>query len=150
MQTSNNLAKRVRPPRTRREKDLQNLRSRRYRKKNLKKVRKSAREWGRRNAERVRKYSLDWYHRNPKKTKNSSLRKNHGITLEEYNRMFCRQSGECAICQKKMKIGCVDHDHASGLIRGLLCHPCNFALGLLKDSPVTARRAADYLERGGI
>jgi len=147
MQTLNSPIIRVRRPRTREEKDLQNLRSRRYREKNLEKVRKSAREWNQRNAEKVRKYSLHWYHGNPQKAKDASLRKNHGISLEEYNRMFVSQSGNCAICQKRMKIGCVDHCHVSGRIRGLLCHSCNFALGLLKDSPKIIRSAAEYLER---
>ncbi len=40
----------------------------------------------------------------------------------------------------------IDHDHSSGKIRGLLCHNCNMALGLLRDDASLLRRAADYLD----
>jgi len=41
----------------------------------------------------------------------------------------------------------VDHCHATGRIRGLLCAKCNQAIGLMKDNPIFLRRAADYVER---
>jgi len=41
----------------------------------------------------------------------------------------------------------IDHDHATGQIRGLLCNNCNRAIGLLKDNPQTLRQAAAYLDR---
>lgn len=40
---------------------------------------------------------------------------------------------------------CVDHDHSTGLIRGLLCKKCNFALGLLMDNIESIERAKMYL-----
>lgn len=40
----------------------------------------------------------------------------------------------------------VDHDHATGKVRGLLCHNCNRALGLLHDNPVTINNALEYLK----
>lgn len=43
----------------------------------------------------------------------------------------------------------VDHCHDTGKIRGLLCHNCNRALGLLKDSVHTLESAIDYLEKTG-
>jgi hypothetical protein len=42
-----------------------------------------------------------------------------------------------------------DHDHKSGAFRGWLCHHCNGVLGWAKDSPVTLRALAAYLEAGG-
>lgn len=45
----------------------------------------------------------------------------------------------------KMKL-VVDHCHATGHVRGLLCHNCNRALGLLKDSEQALQRALKYLQ----
>jgi hypothetical protein len=44
---------------------------------------------------------------------------------------------------------CVDHDHATGRVRGLLCAACNAALGLLQDNPRVILSAADYLLKWG-
>ncbi len=41
---------------------------------------------------------------------------------------------------------CVDHDHQTGFVRGLLCRDCNAALGLFKDSQEILERAIGYLE----
>lgn len=78
------------------------------------------------------------------------LKTKYGMTPEAYDEMLLRQSGLCAIC------GCgeiardgrrlaVDHCHATGAIRGLLCNRCNRGLGLFKDDVTRVRAAADYL-----
>lgn len=57
-------------------------------------------------------------------------RKTYGITLEQYDEMFRQQGGACAVCgsvPKKNRLS-VDHDHATGKVRGLLCMNCNIAL----------------------
>ena len=56
------------------------------------------------------------------------------------------QDGLCAICRSAPAVH-VDHDHATGTIRGMLCFPCNAAIGHLRDDPLVVRRAAAYLER---
>jgi len=61
------------------------------------------------------------------------------------NELLTRQNGNCAICLRRPAVH-VDHDHATANIRGMLCFRCNAGLGQLDDSPVTLRRAADYLE----
>ena len=62
------------------------------------------------------------------------LKRRHGITLREYNKMFKSQKGRCLICdrhQRQFKFRlCVDHDHETGKIRGLLCNGCNRGLGI--------------------
>ena len=73
----------------------------------------------------------------------------YGISLSDFNAMFEEQEGCCAVCgthqlQLKTRL-CVDHDHATGKVRGLLCNSCNTALGKLKDNYDIAYRAADYL-----
>ena len=42
---------------------------------------------------------------------------------------------------------CIDHDHTTGKVRGMLCHDCNTSLGKFRDNPDILRKAADYLER---
>jgi hypothetical protein len=74
--------------------------------------------------------------------------KNHfGISLEEYDALLAKQNGVCAICKKKSARSlCVDHCHATGLIRGLLCNRCNGGLAFFEDDPARMRKATAYLK----
>lgn len=79
------------------------------------------------------------------------LRCRHGLTIEQYNALLRRQRGRCAICgaakcKTKRRLS-VDHDHATDLVRGLLCNNCNIGIGQFQDNPVLLRKAAAYLER---
>lgn len=58
-----------------------------------------------------------------------------------------RANGRCEICGNSRARLCVDHDHESGRVRGVLCHSCNSALGLFKDSLSFLKNAIGYLER---
>ena len=67
-----------------------------------------------------------------------TLHTKYKITLAEYWRIFTAQGGKCAACQNPASrsprgLLYVDHCHATGKIRGLLCHGCNSALGHAKD-----------------
>lgn len=80
------------------------------------------------------------------------LRSRYRIDEALYQRMFQNQGGCCAICSSAEPGGrwgrfAVDHDHATGKVRGLLCHPCNTALGLLGDTTGAVRKVLAYLER---
>jgi hypothetical protein len=72
------------------------------------------------------------------------------MTLEAFNELLAKQGGGCASCGSldfsRVK-PVVDHDHATGLVRGVLCNDCNLAAGRLADDPARARKLADYLER---
>jgi Recombination endonuclease VII len=80
-----------------------------------------------------------------------------GITTADYDQMFAAQSGLCAICDKpptKVSRGnrkatdlAVDHDHDTGVVRGLLCASCNTVLGLLGDDTDRLQAAIGYLEK---
>lgn len=82
------------------------------------------------------------------------LRKKYNMTLEEYNALFKKQSGLCAICRgagfaiarNQRQLIVIDHCHKNGNVRGLLCHNCNRALGLFKDNVDNLRNAIRYLE----
>ncbi len=75
----------------------------------------------------------------------SHLRRKYGISLEDYQAMADKQNQLCAICGEKKDLH-VDHNHASGMIRGLLCGDCNRALGLFSDSTDVLRKAILYLD----
>lgn len=76
-----------------------------------------------------------------------SLRK-YGLTLEEYRSILASQRGRCYVCLRKPegKRLVVDHNHDTGEVRGLLCHKCNSALGMLSDMAWRVRRLYHYLE----
>lgn len=59
--------------------------------------------------------------------------------------MVADQDGKCAICNTVPKVLCVDHDHATGEIRGLLCHRCNKGLGHFYDDLRMLETAIEYL-----
>lgn len=81
------------------------------------------------------------------------LKKAYGVTPEEFAVMFGQQNGRCKICGLEMTLAghsrlscCVDHNHVSGKVRGLLCLKCNAGLGSFLDSSRILRQAATYLE----
>lgn len=75
------------------------------------------------------------------------LRREYGITIEDFDAILESQSGRCAICDSgdPGKTWCVDHDHESGAIRGVLCWHCNVGLGHFRDNPTALASAIDYL-----
>ena len=70
----------------------------------------------------------------------------YGLSLEEYAYMVDSQDNRCGICSIEMDPPCVDHCHAEGHVRGLLCHHCNKGIGFFRDDPDTLTKAATYLQ----
>lgn len=73
----------------------------------------------------------------------------YGLTLEEYEAMKIAQGNACAICGNPPNGHnlYVDHDHATGVVRALLCRNCNAGVGYFADDPARMRAAAEYVER---
>ena len=71
----------------------------------------------------------------------------YGLTHDEFVVRLGAQEHCCAICAKPFTQtrACVDHNHETGNVRGLLCNNCNVGLGLFKDSTATIQSAARYL-----
>jgi len=95
-----------------------------------------------------------WRQRDPRKYWNAQLKHKFGITADQYDDMLARQDGKCAICGKpetdtirwgKTARLAVDHDHLTGVVRGLLCRRCNQGIGKFEDDPDMLQAAADYL-----
>lgn len=81
--------------------------------------------------------------------RDASYRRLYGLSLAEYERMARRQRWRCKVCDRKAYPAgtrlVVDHNHATGEVRGLLCQPCNSALGLMGEKPERLISAAKYL-----
>lgn len=109
----------------------------------------SQREYARRQQREHRKmYPASYAH--------NSFMRLYGISFEDYSQKAEEQDNCCAICGQresdrdangKVKALAVDHDHATGQIRGLLCQACNTGLGKFKDDPLVLAKAIAYLAR---
>jgi hypothetical protein len=88
---------------------------------------------------------------NSEKAKRSKLRVHFNLTLEQYYEQLESQNSLCAICGHPEEVIkrrlCVDHDHITGQVRGLLCGKCNCAIGLLGDDPTLIKAALTYLKK---
>jgi len=74
----------------------------------------------------------------------------HGLTVEQYDVLMKDHEGVCAVCKQpepQNKALSIDHNHLTGKVRGLLCHPCNAALGLLKEDSARIDRLMKYIEK---
>jgi hypothetical protein len=119
--------------------------------------------WAAANREKRRAYLADWHARNPEKAKSYKqqtwaemplaskarkraynkkrhLERKYGMTQADWDAMYIAQGGVCAICKVPGRVGkhgklAVDHCHATGRVRGLLCTPCNISIGILGETP---------------
>ena len=74
----------------------------------------------------------------------SYFSRTYGLSPEDV-RALIEQQPVCPICLTRPPVH-IDHDHETGVVRGMLCFPCNAALGQLQDDPMIIRRAAEYVE----
>jgi hypothetical protein len=133
-------------------KKCESLRSKRYKPDKVK-VAKRVREWIKnhpeRHAEFMRK-SQEKLKNDPKRLLRNALRR-YKITGDDFNKMEISQQGKCAICLKSpegfYKRLCVDHDHITNKVRGLLCHQCNFILGLSKENVKVLLSMIEYIKK---
>ena len=124
---------------------------------NPERVRETRQQRYRKNPAKVLSKIAEWRAANPekvKKTQREASRKyQYGITAEQVGALLGAQGGKCAIstCRTDLTMvgrgGDVDHDHVTGVVRGLLCHACNVGLGQFNDDPAKLIAAADYLRK---
>lgn len=108
--------------------------------------------WRAKNKKKYNALAVSWRDRNPDKQHATDIKRHYGITIEDYNKMLTEQNNGCKICDKKhnpsIKRGrlYVDHDHATGKVRGLLCGGCNSAIGYFMDSIDLLQKAIEYIK----
>lgn len=146
-----------------------NAYQREYRRKNPEKARAYGRERYRLTKEQRKRYNQAYYAANPerrreiqrkydesekgraakRRSRSRRLLALYGITIERYDAMYEAQEGRCAICcdHHEPYVLRVDHNHVTKQVRGLLCHPCNAAIGFFKERAAAMQAAILYVER---
>jgi hypothetical protein len=90
----------------------------------------------------------------PDKRRWDQIKRLYGLSKEGFMVLWQSQQGRCEICSDHLSLDrkggfATDHNHLTGEVRGLLCKPCNHALGLFKDSPSVLEAATVYLKTKG-
>lgn len=120
---------------------------------NRERVSKLEKESREKNPEKYKKWRKDFCDKHRERLNKEAVCRNVGLDVNDYEKMLIAQDNKCAICrsgetrvmrEKVMRL-CIDHDHNTGRIRGLLCHNCNSGLGKFGDSPDLLTLAAIYL-----
>jgi hypothetical protein len=129
--------------------------------KNKEKIKKANAKYALKNQEKSKYWKSVHYQRNKNKIihRASEWNKNnrkiinkrkqvakYNISIIEFDQMLYKQNNKCAICQHEFKdTPCVDHNHNTGKVRGLLCRKCNLGIGFLKDNETMLHNAVKYL-----
>lgn len=115
-------------------------RQREYRLKNTEKIKIRMREWAKNNRAHLNTYARKQYYQ-----------QKYNLTPEQKAEMLTSQGNVCACCgsdSPRHKQGwVVDHCHTSGKVRGILCQPCNLALGKVRESIPHLKALISYLEK---
>lgn len=153
-------------------KESQRLRSARYRNRFPEKVKKACEQWRQSHKKAASESSMRWAKAHPENVrKNNSryqksekaqsrmktpeskrrqkkwmIKYQYGLTSEDFERLEAAYSGKCPICGRTDRELCVDHDHNTGVVRGMLCRTCNAGLGCLGDSVEGLIKALSYLQ----
>jgi len=124
-------------------------------------LREHQKQWSEENREKVSQYNIAYMsdYKNTetyKQHKHKQRMKRYNLTDAQFNAMWEKQGGCCAICQIKLQprgrskhSAAIDHNHKTSVVRGILCRGCNHGIGSLGDSPSILIAAAKYLKENG-
>lgn len=111
--------------------------------------RAQCRDYGQRGKERRNARLRKWRAANPEKAalldRRKRLMKNYGLTPEQADDLLAANGGRCLICDDAPAVA-IDHDHATGRVRGGLCNSCNTFLGRVEANPQILTRMATYAD----
>lgn len=113
------------------------------------------------NKEAAKKRGAAWAKANPEKkrlvNRKVQIKTQYGLDWDSFVELYNKAEGRCEICSASLELlakkheqntaACVDHNHITGEVRGILCRSCNIAIGHLKDSKDRAFAAFKYLEK---
>ena len=102
--------------------------------------------------EKIAKRNREYYINHKDKPKKCAYKRLYNIDLKDFNSMLLQQNNRCAICNESLDLTnpkkvCIDHDHSTGKVRGILCRNCNLAIGFFRDNPEYTNNATLYLKR---
>jgi hypothetical protein len=126
--------------------DCVKIQSRSYYNRNRETIIAKASEYQKTKPEVTKRAQKKWRDSNKDTIRNNQWLRKFGLTTEQVESMFSSQGGHCAICKNPNIKLCVDHDHTTNKIRGILCSKCNSAIGLLQDSAEVILAAYNYLK----
>jgi hypothetical protein len=132
-------------------KDLKAARAKAYREANSESVRLQKAVWYYRNQAQLAERQRAAYAENPEKYKLRRIQSVYGMSALQFQALWAKQEGLCAICIGALQPGkkChIDHCHKTGAVRGLLCSNCNTGLGHFRDDASRLLSALDYLRKG--
>lgn len=93
------------------------------------------------------KQSSNGRKKNPEVQFYARIKHKYGLGKDDLQELYDKQVGLCGICLDALDKFAVDHDHATGKVRGLLCYPCNSGLSQFKDNTKNLRRAILWVEK---
>ena len=120
---------------------------------NKEKVKKRVKNYYEKNKKQLKISQKKYYQKNKKRilehTKRYELKATYNLTFEQLDEILIAQNHKCLICNKSLMETrrCIDHDHKTGKIRGILCIECNSVIGLAHDNIETLKKAIDYLKK---
>lgn len=124
-----------------------------YREKNRERIRVTDREYYKKNRTKIRTRAAAFLQKHKERLRPSLLaaqrKYKYGITQEQYDSMYMEQLGLCAACHEPFgdKKPCVDHNHKTGIIRGLVHHKCNTVMGLIDDDHTKLGFIVEFLQK---
>lgn len=103
------------------------------------------------NTEKGKMVKKNDYNRNKMRMRNNKLKKDFGISLDEYNQILASQGGVCAICgrteKENKKMLAVDHDHTTLKNRAILCSSCNLTIGFIEKNKIDIDKIKEYINK---
>lgn len=117
-----------------------------YRERTIEERKKKEAEWYQRRSEYKKGYKRLFYGKNKEKIQSRRRELKYGVDNDGVRALLEVQGEKCGICKKSIGMdACVDHDHETREIRGLLCKGCNLAIGCFKDNKLLVMSAYTYL-----
>ncbi len=139
---------RIKKHNTNRKEERKQYQKQYYNDKNIK-LKEYQKQYRLNNKEKIKQYCMNNKELRKQQRRKINL-KQYGITPKQYNEIFNKQEGKCAICDKHQnefkRALFVDHNHITNKIRGLLCSKCNFILGNANDSIELLEKTIKYLK----
>jgi hypothetical protein len=124
--------------------------TRKWQIKNKERLREYNKNFRKNHKEYFRKYDREYGLKNAERRRSNKYKSMYGISLENRDEILKSQDYKCKCCGKKLiglnpRLVCLDHNHTTGAIRGILCHYCNTSLGLMFEDPEKIQQLKDYV-----